>query len=80
MTIDQLIMMIHELTENGDEVEVIQPYIDKLDELVSDKQLVSFLNSVGLENCEQCGVLEYNSNMISKGNEDYSIKLCWNCQ
>ena len=61
------------------EIEEIQPFIDELDELVSDKELMEFLSSLEIETCESCGKLEVESCLRSIGNEDYSITICVDC-
>ena len=64
---------------NGNPIEEIQGSIDKLDELISDKELIKFLNAAGIENCERCGKTELKQFMRSHGNEDYSDLLCEDC-
>ena len=72
-------LQIERFIEDGKEIEEIQPMIDKLDELIPDKELIKFLNAAGIENCERCGKTELKQFMRSHGNEDYSDLLCEDC-
>jgi len=70
---------IYEMAENGSDMEHIRFYIDELDEKISDKDLELVLNNAEIVECEKCTCQDLASTMTTRGNEDYSIRLCEHC-
>ena len=64
---------------DGNYVDSFLDLTDELDKLISDKELMEFLNNAGIKECERCGKLENKDFMRSHGDYDSADLLCEDC-